>query len=99
MVFTVKFWVVGGLYFKALCKDAPGHKPKWTRRSSYSDFVRWYFSAQVMLFRSPPKFSTLGLAMTAIYCTALYYTSLHWSVYITRANLPTVTPISFSAVE
>ena len=46
-----------------LCKDAPGHQPGWTWRFGDSDFMRWYFTAQVLLMRSPSKFSTLGLAV------------------------------------
>ena len=36
-----------------LCKDAPGHQAGWTWRFGDSDFMRWYFTVQVLLIRSP----------------------------------------------
>ena len=63
-VCTVKFPVVESsfscntihteLHFlKALCKDGLGHQPGWTWRFCDSDFIRWCFTAKVLLFRSP----------------------------------------------
>ena len=37
----------------ALCKNELGHQPKCTQRFGDSDFMRWYFTALVLLFRSP----------------------------------------------
>ena len=39
--------------------------PEWTWRFGDSDFMRRYLTAQVLLSRSPSKFSTLGLAVQA----------------------------------
>ena len=48
---------------KALCKDAPGHQPGWTWRFGDSDFMRWYFTAQVLQIKSPLSFLSPGLAV------------------------------------
>ena len=52
------------VFLIVIFKDALGHQPEWTWRFGDSDFMRCYFSAQVLLFRSPPQFSTLGLAVS-----------------------------------
>ena len=52
----------------------PGHQRKWTWRFGDSDFMRWYFTAQVLQLKSPILFSTPGLAVsTAKYSTVQVY--------------------------
>ena len=41
----------------------PGHQRKWTWRFGDSDFMRWYFTAQVLQLKSPLLFSLPGLAV------------------------------------
>ena len=45
------------------CGPGLGHQPKWTCRFGDSDFMRWYFTAQVLQLKSPLLFSTPGLAV------------------------------------
>ena len=50
-------------YFSWNTKQTELPSSRMTWRFGDSDFMRWYFRAQFLLFRSPPKFSTLGLAV------------------------------------
>ena len=65
----------------------PGHQPKWTWRFGDSDFMRWYFTAQVLQLKSPLLFSSPGLAVYSndsiskycanMVCPLEYIASLH----------------------